>query len=222
MRNLSVVIFFAFCLTLGCYLNDRSWNGQVYVYIGEQRSPAAVRSISEYSPVDHQALYRTVQGQLMAYAQVIKDDEMLGLQLGHPILTGKSGGHEFGCQVADHSGVYDRMKITFVGTGISEGGEAPHMTIDARCKSKKNLNQLDTVWIPMKSIVQSPAKDQKFVFGSEDTVKLNFESIPSQWPEKWVLWNVRFYREDAPEQSLDVDAGALKQANAKLLSFDWK
>ena len=96
------------------------------------------------------------------------------------------------------------------------------MIVDARCWSQQDLNHLETVWIPMKSILQSQPRDQKFVFGSENTVKVYFESIPNQWPENWVLWNVRFYREDAPEQSLNLDASLLKQGRPGLLSFDWK
>ena len=214
--------FFIVCLCVGLWVNQRSWNGMVYVYVGEHRAPAAVRSMSDYSAIDHMALNRTAQAQLMAYAQVLKDGGQLGLQLGHPILTTSDGGRSFGCQVADHSGAYDRIQLTFVGTGISEGGEAPKMVIDADCRSEKNLNQLETIWIPMDDVLRNASKDQTFDLGGENQIQLSFESMPSQWPENWVMWSVKFYKEEAPDEGYTLDASLLKQARAQLLSFDWK
>jgi hypothetical protein len=137
-------------------------------------------------------------------------------------LTGKNGGREFGCQVLDHSGAYDRLEMTFMGTGISEGGESPKMIVDANCRSQKDLNQLEPVWIPMDALMQNPAKNQTYDVGGESALRISLQSMPDQWPENWVLWSVRFYREDSPDEALVVDANMLKQARAKLLSFDWK
>jgi hypothetical protein len=93
------------------------------------------------------------------------------------------------------------------------------MIVDAACRSEHNLNQLNTVWIPMKTVMSHAPKDLKFDF---DGVKVSFDSMPDQWPENWVLWTVRFYRDDTPEEALVIDAPMLKQGRADLLSFDWK
>jgi hypothetical protein len=222
MRSVSTAVFFAFCLSVGLYVNNRSWNGLVFVYVGEQRAPAAVRSITEYQAIDHKALFRTVQSQLMAFADVQKHDGVLAVQLGHPILTGKNGGREFGCEVQDHTGVYNRVQLVFMGTGVSESGEAPTMTVDARCRSERDLNRLEPIFIPMNLVLQNAPKNQKLNYGGTDGVQISFDAMPGSWPENWVLWTVRFYRADAPEESMTVDAQQLKQGRAQLLSFDWK
>ena len=222
MRTPYAIPFFLFCLCLGLWVNQRSWNGLVFVYIGEQRSPAAVRSLHEFSALDQKALHRSVEAQLLAYAEIYKDQGLLGVQLGHPLLTGKNGGKEFSCQVQDVSGVYDRVEIVFVGTGVSQGGGSPRMIIDSRCHSEGNLNQLDTVWIPMQTVLLSQPKDQAFELPGENSVKLRFENIPDGWPENWVMWNVRFYKESNPEESLVMNAEMLKLGRPTLLSFDWK
>jgi hypothetical protein len=71
----------------------------------------------------------------------------------------------------------------------------------------------------MNKVMSHAPKDLKFDF---DGVKVSFDSIPNQWPENWVLWTVRFYREDTPEEAMVIDAAMLKQGRANLLSFDWK
>ena len=122
--------FFILCLCLGFYLNDQAWDGKVFVYVGEDRSPSAVRSLSDYSSIERKALYRSAHTQLLASAEVFKRDGQIGIQLGHPLLNRMSGGKEFGCQVQDHSGVFDRIEIIFMGTGISEGGAAPRVVAE--------------------------------------------------------------------------------------------
>jgi hypothetical protein len=221
MRGYAFFLF-VFCMGFGLWLNDHSWNGQLFVYVGEERAPAAVRSLREYSSLDHEALYRSTQAQLMAYAELIRDEGYLGLRLGHPLMTGAGGGKEFGCQVQDHSGVYDRLEVTFVATGISENGELPHMTVDARCHSDSDLNRLDTIWIPLAQILQNPVRDGDIDLGGENMSRLYFEHMPDSWPENWVIWSVRLYREDGGATPLQFDARQLRAAETKLMSFDWK
>lgn len=222
MRKTYVPAFFFVILCLGIWISEHSWQGTLYVYVGEQRSPAAVRSLGEYSAIDRGVLARTAQEQLLSFAQIYKDEGMLGFQLGHPLVTGKNGGRGFGCQVQDLSGAYDRVQLIFVGTGISSGGETAKMVVDSKCRSEHDLNQLETIWVPMQALMSSQPKDQEYEFPGESMTRLKFEFIPDQWPENWVLWNVRFYREDDVDEQLVLDAEAMKEVSNKLLSFDWK
>ncbi len=217
-----VPAFFVFCLCMGFYLNERAWNGQVYVYVGEERAPSAVRTLNDYSSIERKTLYRSAHTQLLANAEVFRESGRIGIQLGHPLLSRKSGGKEFGCQVQDHSGVFDHIEIVFIGTGISEGDHPARMIVDSRCHSLKNLNLLETVWIPMQDIVNSEPKDQEMQVFGDDPIMVRLEEIPSQWPESWTLWTIRLYSENNPDESLALDTPLLKQARPKLLSFDWK
>ncbi len=219
MRSPYTLTLFVFSLCLGIWLNERAWNGQVFVYIGEQRSPAAVRSISEYSSLDRQALHRSAQEQLLAHAQVLRDGDRLGVQLGHPLVD-RDGGKEFGCQVQDHFGAFDQVELTFMGNGIAENGVAPHMVVTSRCRSQQDLNQLDTIWIPLGEILGTPAQDREFLFPSSDPVSVRLEHMPDQWPENWVLWSVRFFRQDDTANSLTLDSSLLRQARPDMLTLE--
>jgi len=216
--------FLIFCagLCLGAWVSVRSWDGTLFVYVGEPRSPAAVRSLVEYSTLSHDALTRSAQAQLMSNAVIYKDSGMLGVQLGHPLIYGANGAKQFGCQVQDLSGVYDHMQLIFVGTGVTSAGEPPRMIVNARCRSEHDLNQLETVWIPMQNIMTSKPTDQEFDFPGENLIHLKLESIPDQWPENWVLWSVSFYRDDASNEQMILDSEKMRQVSDKLLSFDWK
>lgn len=217
----SAPIIFSLSLCAGLWIADHSLNGQFFVFVGEQRSPAAVRSVLDYSSIERKALYRSAHTQLLANAEVIKRDGYAGIKLGHPVLSKGQGSKAFGCQVSGYDGMFNQIEITFVGVGISEGGVQPRMVVDAPCRAQKDLNYLETVWIPMSSILASEAKDQELhIFGSSP-INVRLADIPSQWPQDWVLWSIRLYRDDNPEASFMIDASALKEARPKMLSFDW-
>lgn len=223
MRNVLTVLGFLVAFGFANYLTTRSWNGTVYVYMGERRAPASVRKSTDYTPIDRKALYRSVHAQLMAEAQTVNKDGYVGIRLGHPIvMREEGGGRDFACQVAGHSGVFDRMQVTFYGTGISDSGNEPHMVIDTACRASTQLDALDTIWVPMQDIVSSNPKDQEVQVSGDRPAMIRFENIPGAWPENWVLISVRFYREDSPDQELVVDAKHLHEAGPTMLSFQFK
>lgn len=221
MRVSFVPAFFIACVCLGFWVAEHSWKGEVYVYVGEQRSPAQVRDLAEFSSINREALYRSPAEQLMSYAHIVKDDGLLGVQLGHPLVPVEQG-KAFGCQVQDMSGIYDRVQLVFVGTGIAASGELPKLIVDSKCRSETDLNQLESVWIPMQLIMSAQPKDQDYEFPGESITRLSLQNIPDAWPENWVLWEVRFYREDSEQEMLVINAKKMREASASLLSFDWK
>ena len=68
MRLLAVAALFLTGLGFSNWITMHSWGGAVYVYVGERRAPASVRTSSDYSAIDRQSLYRSVHAQLMASA----------------------------------------------------------------------------------------------------------------------------------------------------------
>jgi hypothetical protein len=178
-----------------------------------------VRTLEDYSSLDRKALYRSAHSQLLANALILHQDGRLGIQLGHPLVH-HGRGQDFGCQAQSRSGVYDRMEMTFMGTGISANGETPQMTVDSLCKSDSDLNHLDTVWIPAGQILQMKPEDQ--TLPTAEGVVVRLKSIPDQWPEDWVLWSVRFYRTNNPENSMTIDNNQLRKDRPHMLSLQWK
>jgi hypothetical protein len=223
MRNALVGLLFLAAIGFANWLTVRSWNGTVYVYIGERRAPASVRTVQDYTPINRKAIYRSARAQLMAEAAAVRDGGDIAVTLGHPIVPREEGGgRDFACEVAGHTSVYDRMEINFYGTGISDNGEEPHMVIDTACQAGAELDQLEPVWIPMQEIVSAEPRDQELQVSGDQPAIIRLEHIPGAWPEKWVLVSVRFYREDSPDDDLIVDARHLRDGGTALLSFDFK
>ena len=222
MKVFAAPTLFLIFLALGVWITERSWDGQLIVFVGEQRSPAAVRSLFDFSSIDRSALYRSAPTQMFSSAEVVKLKGYAGIKLGHPVISKGRGAKAFGCQVPGHNGMFDRIELTFIGTGISESGGQPRMVVGAPCRALKDLNRLETVWIPMGDIFASQPKDQELQIFGDSPVSLSLVDIPCQWPEDWGLWSARLYRNDNSEKPLVMDTRLLKEARPKMLSFDWK
>ncbi len=223
MRKALGPIGFCLCLLLGSTVMVDSWNGAVFVYLGERRSPAAVRSMRDYSAIDRKALFSSVHRQMLEGAKIIKQQGQMALTLGHPLMK-SSERNEFACSVEGRPGLFDRVELSFTGTGISESGHQPMMTVESKCGSGGNLSELETIYIPMQDIVAAEAKDQEMQIFGDHPVMVRFNHIPGEWPTGWVLSKVRFFREDDGEESLTIDADKMREntGTGKLLSFDWK
>jgi hypothetical protein len=222
MKVLAAPALFLICLGLGIWVTDHSWDGQLFVFVGEQRSPAAVRSLVDFSSIERSALYRSAHKQVFAGAEVVKLKGYAGIRLGHPVISKGRGAKAFGCQVPGHNGMFDQIELTFVGVGISESGGQPRMIVGSPCRALKDLNRLETVWIPMGDIFASQPKDQELQIFGKSPVSVRLMDIPGQWPQEWVLWSARLYRSDNAEKPLVMDARLLKEARPQMLSFDWK
>lgn len=213
---------FALCLLAGIWVTNVSWNGRVFVYLGEERAPAAVRSLSDYSAVELKTLDDAANFQLMAGATVLQERDRLGIQLGHPLVRRDDGARVFGCEVRDRSGLYNRISLQFVAEGVSSSASPPQMTVVTLCHSIRDLNQLETIWIPMQQIYSMAPQDQKFDTMGEEPIGIDFTDMPPEWPDRWVLMNVRLFRDDDPDQVLTIGTEHLRDARESLLSLDWK
>lgn len=218
------IFLFIGLVGVGNFIAERSWHGVVYVYVGEQRAPSSVRKSYDYAPLDGKALSRSVHEQILAETKLDTQAGVVNIRLGHPLVARpEGGGREFACDVLGRSGAYDRMELTFYGTGISDGGEEPHMVVDTICAgSASDLSALQTVWIPMQDIVSAPAADRELQVDGGQPVTIHLQHIPAQWPENWVLTKVRFYRQDNPDQDLVVNAKQMLASGYPLPSFDFK
>ena len=221
MRKIIIPAFFVAILGLGYWLTMESWNGNVYVYLGEQRAPAAVRSIKDYSSVDRRQLSASLNQQLLKTAKLQKLNGYMGVTLGHPLLKRAKGGGEFACPVQGRAGVFDRVEMVFMGTGISESGSPPLMVVEGQCRPGKDLNQMRTIWIPMDTILRSAAHDQELQIFEDQPVTVRLQQIPGQWPENWVLKSVKLFRDGNREDSMMVDSAQVREAAPKMLSFNW-
>lgn len=218
--HISAYLLFAMLVLAGYLISTHSWDSMVFVYIGEQRSPAAVRSLQDYVPVDRSAFAEPVHKQMFRDAKKIQEERYIGLSFGHPLLNDRGG--EFACPVKGRPGMFDRVELTFLGSGISSSGQQPRMIVETPCQLGDTFGRLDTIWLPMQDIVRAPAKDQELQIYGERPVVIRLQQIPGEWPPTWVLWNVRFFNTEVSDRSLTVDLAKIREANGKIFAFDWQ
>ncbi len=211
--------FFLAFAYLGYFASMNAWNGNIYVYVGETRAPAATRSIKDYSMLSRKALSERFHKQLVADAALFRDQGYLGVQLGHPIIPKAEGGWDFACNTPARQGLFNRIRLTFMGTGVAESGQPPKMTVEGSCRSGGSLDQLATFWVPISEILRSQAREQDVY--SEDLI-IRLRDIPDEWPESWALKEIKLFKQNDEEDYIEVGASLLMEARAKMLVFEWK
>lgn len=216
MRTLPSVIVFSLFTLAGYLLAIQSWGGIVFVYLGEKRAPASVRKLGDYSTVPRSALHRAAHEQLAAPGDVLEQNGSVGIHLGNPLVRNQMGETDFACKVRGREGLFDRVELTFTGTGISEGGENPKMTVESSCEGADPVSDLATIWIPIQDIKRGPAADGNLHF---DDLEVRLQSMPGQWPDTWVLSNVRLFRKEEPNRSMTVDTVQMRRSRPALISF---
>ncbi len=219
MRTTGAVILFCTFVLSGYKFAISTWGGVVYVYLGEERAPAAVRNSADYSEMSYRNLGASVEEQLVSEAEVEMREGAAGIYLGNPLLRAAEG-LEFACQVKDRAGIYDRVELSFMGTGISTSGETAELIVEAPCESRDIAWALEPIWIPIRQIVSQPAKDADYQTEGEHPVKFHLRHMPDEWPPQWVLARVKLFRSDDEEVFLEIDAQKMRSARASLLTFD--
>jgi hypothetical protein len=225
MRKLLITAGFFVCALTGMWLNERSWNGQVFVYMGRDRGPASVKSVKDYTALPGTSLSASAASQLLADANLVKESGYVGVQLGQVLMQAQDGevGHEFACEVGGRPGIYDRVELTFMGEGIAEGDTPPKMVVDAKCRAGNSMERLETVWIPMEDMLSLKPKNQDLRSRGEEPTFIKLQAMPSSWPESWTLYQVRLYRESGGGQKFfKIDSADMLKGDLKRLGFDWK
>lgn len=219
MRTVWPVILFFIFVHSGYKFAISSWGGVVYVYLGEDRSPAAVRNARDYSEMSYRNLGAPVEAQLVSEAEVEVREGSVGVYLGNPLL--KTSGHlEFACRVLDREGIYDRLELTFMGTGISTSGDTAEMVVEGPCEARDIAWALEPIWIPIQQITRAPAEDAELETEGDHPISVELKHMPGEWPPQWVLSRVKLYRSTEMENALVIEAHQMRSSRAALLSFD--
>lgn len=195
-----------------------AWNGVVYIYVGEDRSPAAVKNLSDYYPVSNKFLRKPISEQLFGNVAFVNRESELGVQVGNFLTTDADGNRRFACQAANSGGMFDRVELSFVGVGVSDNGNIPKMTVNSNCAAEDDLTVLSPIWIPMGDIYQAEPKTQELHFPEFGSTAVHFENLASSWPEKWSLVKVRLYNSASGSTEILLEP---KTKSHSTLSFDW-
>jgi hypothetical protein len=216
MRPILSTFAFLFCAGVGYLLAVQSWGGVSFVYLGETRAPASVRKAGDYVAIPQSMLHQSAHAQLMTLAAAETKDGLVGIHLGNPLVRNANGETDFACRTHGRTGLFDRVELVFTGTGISEGGENPEMTVVSACEGGTANSDLAPVWIPIVEIMKEPATDREMNF---EGAQIRLISMPGQWPVSWVLSRVRLFKQEDSTANWTVDAAQMRRTRPDLISF---
>jgi hypothetical protein len=219
IRNPTLLFIFTCFLVIGDRMMTVAWNGVAYIYVGEERSPAAVKNLNDYYPVSNKYLQKSAQEQLFDGIRFMNRQNELGVAVGNVLLPDQMGGRHFACSAQNRPGIFDRVELSFVGVGVSDNGVIPKMIVDSSCEAEDDLSSLSPIWIPMSEIYQAEPKTQELQFPEFGSTAIHFENLSSTWPERWTLVNVRLYHSSNKSPALLLKP---QRASFGSLSFDWK
>ncbi|MCB0355889.1 MAG: hypothetical protein KDD40_02720 [Bdellovibrionales bacterium] len=215
MKAFNAAIMFIFTVALGMTVAIRSWKGMVYWYPEKSRNPAAIKKVFDFSHLEGRALEMASYKRLVVDALVTDDTDSLGVELGHFVVKGLNDQRQFACDV------YNKVELVFESADMSVSGEPSKMKVEADCNVHKDINRIDTVWIPMRKILQEKEGDKELQFTEKGGVHLTFYNIGDRWPRAWTLSNVKLYNDDDFSKMLQIDRSQMREILNKPLTLLW-
>jgi hypothetical protein len=181
----------------------------------ELRNPAAFGKVFNISHLQGGALFRAATERLLIVAKVHQSPEGFGLQLGHFITRDEEDRPVLACDY------YDKVELKFEAEGMAVSGHVPVMSVNGNCRMAADPNHLETIWIPVSSILQRESKDSEIVALGDQSLHLQFEHMPAQWPKTWVLSGIRLYHETYSDRELRMSSAQISQNLQKPMKMTW-
>lgn len=205
-RNFAIaVLILAVSAYVGMWRAVDSWDGIIYVsnakYLQNERYPAAIRRVFDYSQFEGAPLKIRSIKRLISDANIILKPGSVGIELGHFVTRGEGGQGQLACEF------YNRVELKFEGQGIMEFGDKPMMTIEAPCLISADINRIETIWIPTLRLMkenETPARFLEIGFPELSGVKFRFDEMTSQWPREWILTGVRLYSDEDAAHEVSI------------------
>lgn len=203
----------------GFYLAATSRDGMVVVPSSRfvsPRGPAAIRRVFDFSHLNGSALRLASQKRLVTDARVIASAAQTGVELGHFVTRAADGSRLFACEF------FDRVTLTFEAEGVAEGGEKATLRVDGPCAMGQDLNRIAPIWIPHARIVsEKPAADLELAFADVSGVNYKFENVPSDWPRKWVLTEIRVFNSEETGRELAISRREMIEIGGAPIRLTW-
>lgn len=200
-----------------------SWEGIRFVSISNGRSPAAIKGLRDLSSLRGTSLSTAAESQFMSQSLIEKTKEGLEIALNQFVMRDSQGKRNFVCQVEGRPGVFDRVEVTLIGLGISEGGKLPKLTIETDCKSQPNPKFIGPIkiFIPMAKIYELRPVDQDLNFYDEQNSFIRISQMPSEWPGEWSLESIRYFNSKSPQEMLTLLTPEKKSPSKGAFTLKW-
>ncbi len=144
------------------------------------RDPAAIRQVYDFTHLSGSNLEGAVKERLVSGLEIYKDEQGLGIGLGHFAFSLNSGEKVLGCRA------YKKITFEFEAEGVAVNGEKPTMKLEGQCQYSSDLTKINPVWIPSARIFGERPGDDGFD-EYERPAQVNFKNVADYWPRQWVL-----------------------------------
>ncbi len=208
-------VLFLGAILIGTQISMKSWNGMVYWYPESERQPAAIKKVFDFSHLEGGALKLASHKRLLADANVIETDDSFGIDLGHFVIKGPDNLRRFACDI------YNKVELTFESADMSVNGEPSIMKVSADCKVNKDMNRIQTLWIPMKQILEQKEGDLELQLISKEKILFTFSNIGDRWPRAWMLSHIKMYSELNTSRFLEVQQEEMRSILERPLTLVW-
>ncbi len=176
----------------------------------EMRNPAGINNNYDFSNLVGQELAEKSRWRLFADVKILKNEEVIGIELGHFVVRGDDNERQFAC------GYYSHVTLVFYADGMASNGHVPEMIVQNDCAVSGNVNRLEPIWIPTKRIFSERPGDADFQFTDFATVSMR--NIGEEWPTTWYLHSIRLDNPDYSERVIESDH--ISSGKGPIYNFD--
>ncbi|MYE07622.1 MAG: hypothetical protein F4X95_02585 [Oligoflexia bacterium] len=194
----------------GFSISEKSWNGDVFIYLDTTSSNINTRNIASIGKQMDTSRSLLKGGQLKQEGQkaltnssrIENTKEVIQFYLGHFLVKTKGGRSILACQK------YQTLDMVFISPGISSHGHVPKLVMKADCNfDSNNPLHIGPFTIPKKRILSSSPHTELF---KSEGATLFFSHVSVQWPETWILSQVRFIQNNT-HQDFTVSFSSKKE-----------
>ena len=176
------------------------------------RNPAAIRQYYDFTNLRGTALQVALKERIISNLEIVKNENDLGLKLGHFAFTNAQDEKKLGCQE------YHKVTLQFESADMAVSGEKSKMEVESDCITGEDISMIEPIWIPLSKVYLEKATDGDFQFMESHQTFLRFTNISDEWPKKWNLIGVHL---NNAASELNIDRNEVQKILGKplVLSF---
>ncbi len=184
----------------------------------EGRYPAAIDKarIFDVSYLEGGALKSASAKQLLQNAEVQISTNDITVSLGHFVAKSPSGDRRLLCDI------YDRVELSFEADGMAINGDRPRLIVTGPCNLSENLNRMSPIHIPYVDILNQRPGSDEFSFGTAPDHVFKALNVYAQWPDQWILTEVKLHNKTNPAAFLQLDRRDVYNFSAKPIVLNWQ
>lgn len=179
------------------------------------RDPAAVRQVYDFSSLTGNDLTAAMKKRILSGATVIRDQQSLGVELGHFAMAKLTGEKTLACQE------FEKVTLKFEAEGVATSGERPVMEVEGSCEFSSDMTKINPIFIPVDRVMAEKPSDGEIQYREGRPVTLRFKGMTEEWPTRWLLTSVRLSHAGNQKEFL-IDANEVSQILGRPMMVNFK